>query len=525
MRPKLDQHLDYFILAALAALCYVLFFYQLGGVGLMGPDEPRYAAVARTMYETGDYITPRLWGETWFEKPVLMYWLAAIGYALFGVGETGARFPSALGATLSVFLIYWCGRRLFSRWTGFAAALILVSSLGFFALARAASMDMPLTAALTAALVFFLLGHEADEGPRRWYFYGFYAALGFGVLAKGPIAILLPALTLVLFLLWRGGRREWRGWHLEGVLVTILVAAPWYIAVTWVNGWEFIQVFLLDHNLQRFATDVYGHDRPFYFYVPVLLLMMFPWTFLLIPALRRRFAKNEQLILMWALIPFVFFSLSGSKLPAYILPMAPPIALLCARELCAETSRLFKLATFLQALLVVAVGVTFGFFGEAINVDFALAPVVLVTAALVIAGALIAIGVWLPPPVLGAFNVVTIGIVVFAITNAFFPRAENLETMRPWTGKLDRFVSENQEVLLYKPDRWMEYGLQFYRDNRTRTALSEEQLAEMTDPGGARLLCIAEDRLLDELSTSNAVEVEVVETVGNQAAFWVWRLP
>ena len=525
MRPKLDQHLDYFIVIALAALCYVLLFHQLGGVGLMGPDEPRYAAVARAMYETGDYITPRLWGDPWFEKPVLMYWLAAIGYALFGVGETGARFPSVLGATLSVFFIYWCGRRLFSRGTGFAAALILVSSLGFLALGRAASMDMPLTASLTAALVFFLLGYESEEGSRRWYFYGFYAALGFGVLAKGPIAILLPALTLVLFLLWRGGRHEWKQWHLEGVLVTILVAAPWYIAVTWANGWEFVRVFILDHNLQRFATDTYGHDRPFYFFVPVLPLMMFPWTFLLIPALRRRFRKNEQLILMWALVPFVFFSLSGSKLPAYILPMAPPIALLCARELCSETSRLFKLAVVLQALLVVAVGVTFGFFGEAINVDFAIAPIALVSAALVLAGALVAIGMLLPPAVLGGFNVVTIGILVFAITNAFYPRADTLETMRPWTGKLERFVSESQEVILYKPDRWMEYGLQFYRDNRIQKALSEQELAELTDPGGARLLCIAEDRLLDELSTSNAVEVEVVETSGNQAAFWVWRLP
>ncbi len=525
MRPKLDQHLDYFIVIALAALCYVLLFHQLGGVGLMGPDEPRYAAVARAMYETGDYITPRLWGDPWFEKPVLMYWLAAIGYALFGVGETGARFPSVLGATLSVFFIYWCGRRLFSRGTGFAAALILVSSLGFLALGRAASMDMPLTASLTAALVFFLLGYESEEGSRRWYFYGFYAALGFGVLAKGPIAILLPALTLVLFLLWRGGRHEWKQWHLEGVLVTILVAAPWYIAVTWANGWEFVRVFILDHNLQRFATDTYGHDRPFYFFVPVLPLMMFPWTFLLIPALRRRFRKNEQLILMWALVPFVFFSLSGSKLPAYILPMAPPIALLCARELCSETSRLFKLAVVLQALLVVAVGVTFGFFGEAINVDFAIAPIALVSAALVLAGALVAIGMLLPPAVLGGFNVVTIGILVFAITNAFYPRADTLETMRPWTGKLERFVSESQEVILYKPDRWMEYGLQFYRNNRIQKALSEQELAELTDPGGARLLCIAEDRLLDELSTSNAVEVEVVETSGNQAAFWVWRLP
>ena len=155
MRPKLDRDLDYFVIAALVALCYVLFFHELGGIGFLGPDEPRYAAVAREMYLSGDYITPRLLGETWFEKPALMYWLAALGYALFGIGETGARFPSALGATLSVFLIYWCGRRLFTRGIGFSAALILATSIGFFGLARAASMDMLLTSSLTAALAFF----------------------------------------------------------------------------------------------------------------------------------------------------------------------------------------------------------------------------------------------------------------------------------------------------------------------------------------------------------------------------------
>src|SRR4051812_47439984 len=140
MKPTLRPYLDHIIIVVLAALSYVFFFHGLGGIGLVGPDEPRYAAIAREMLTTGDYITPRLYGTPWFEKPVLMYWFAAIGFKIFGFNEIGARFPSALGATICVFFVYWCGRKLWDRGTGFLAALILGTSIGWFTFARAASM-------------------------------------------------------------------------------------------------------------------------------------------------------------------------------------------------------------------------------------------------------------------------------------------------------------------------------------------------------------------------------------------------
>src|ERR1041384_3219357 len=132
MKPTLRPYFDPIIIAVLGVVCYVLFFYALGGIGLIGPDEPRYAAVAREMLMTGDYVTPRLFGSPWFEKPRLVYWLAAIGYRLFGLSEAGARFPSALGATVCVFFVYWCGRKLWDRAVGFLAALILATSIGSF---------------------------------------------------------------------------------------------------------------------------------------------------------------------------------------------------------------------------------------------------------------------------------------------------------------------------------------------------------------------------------------------------------
>src|ERR1700722_18454512 len=124
MKRRWQPYLEYLILITLAATSYILFFHRLGNVGFIGPDEPRYAAVARSMMESGDYITPRLNGAAWFEKPALMYWGAAIGYRFFGPNEWGARFPSALAAILSVFLVYWCGRRLWDRNTGIIAALM-----------------------------------------------------------------------------------------------------------------------------------------------------------------------------------------------------------------------------------------------------------------------------------------------------------------------------------------------------------------------------------------------------------------
>jgi 4-amino-4-deoxy-L-arabinose transferase-like glycosyltransferase len=249
-RPKLERYAEALILLGLAAACYILFFHRLGEMGLIGPDEPRYAAVAREMYLSGDYITPRLQGMPWLEKPPLMYWGASLGYALFGINEWGARFPAAFSATIAVFGVYGICRRLWSRTHALCAALVMASSVGFFAYARAASTDMPLTACLTLALGFFLIAYSSPEPSRRWWLYGFYALLGLGSLAKGPIALALPAISVAAFLTVQRQWREWRSFHPEGALIALLVAAPWYVACTWVNGYEFIEFFFVNQNVQ-----------------------------------------------------------------------------------------------------------------------------------------------------------------------------------------------------------------------------------------------------------------------------------
>src|SRR5688572_23921908 len=267
-RPELHRLNDPLIVLLLGVVCYVFFFHGLGSIGLLGPDEPRYAAVAREMYRSGDYITPRLLGMPWFEKPPLAYWGAAASYAVFGISEFAARFPSALVASVCVFFAYYVVLRLWDRVVALWAALIVASSTGIFVFSRAISMDMPLSACLTLAMLCFLLAHNTTGPSRRRWFYAFYVFLGFGMLAKGPVALLLPALSLTGYLLLRGRSRAWKEWHPEGLILSFLIAAPWYIACAWVNGYEFVQVFFINQNFARFTSTIHGHDRPFYFYLP-----------------------------------------------------------------------------------------------------------------------------------------------------------------------------------------------------------------------------------------------------------------
>jgi 4-amino-4-deoxy-L-arabinose transferase-like glycosyltransferase len=522
MKPALRQYFDQIIIVILATLCYVLFFHDLAGIGLVGPDEPRYAAIAREMLMSGDYITPRLHGVPWFEKPALMYWLAALGYKLFGVNEFGARFPSALGATLSVFAVYWCGRRLWDRSVGFLAALILASSIGFFAFARAASMDMPLTACLTLAMVFFLFAFNDPSPRRRWWLYAFYAALGLGVLAKGPVAVLLPVLSLCAFNLLRGKWEEWRTWRPGLLWITAVVAGPWYVLCTVFNGWPFVQEFLINQNFARFTSTIHGHDRPIYFFFPVLLLLTFPWTFLLISAVRRRLGKNEQFLAWWAIVPFVFFSLSGSKLPGYILPMTAPLAFLCAKELLQPVSRTYKVSVFIQAGTMAFIGVAFGFFGNTLNVDPHVSGMLIFSVTLVMAGILCVLALWLKPVYLAVFNVATMTALVIMATTMVFPRFDQTDTMRPWEQALAQIAPDDRTIFMYKPARWVEYGLQYYRFNHMRGLFSAEELTDVIRTEN-RVLCIADDKALAEVSHVATLDVEVVHTIGNESAFWVWQ--
>ena len=332
----------------LLALSVALFFIGLSATGLFDADEPAYAQAAREMLERGDWVTPTFNGAPRFDKPVLFYWLIMLGYSLFGIGEFAVRCWSALAGTVLVLLVAWAARRWLAppadRWAGLALATCFLTAV----LARAAVTDMLLTLFVTAAI---LAGVAAWEAPsdgsahagRNWARLG-WVAMALAVLVKGPIGLIIPGITFGLGL-WatrefRYGLRRLVPW--EGPLLFLAIALPWYLLVLSANGWAFIEGFILKHHVTRYTGVVSSHAGPFWYYLPVLLVGFFPWSGYLPAAgwrawqiLRRRTPERcgDRLIVAcacWAVGVFVFFSLSGTKLPSYLLPAFPAFALLVA---------------------------------------------------------------------------------------------------------------------------------------------------------------------------------------------------
>ncbi|HVB97729.1 MAG TPA: glycosyltransferase family 39 protein, partial [Candidatus Dormibacteraeota bacterium] len=335
--------------ALVISLLGVCFFAGLESIGLVGPDEPRYAWIARAMARTGDWITPRLWGHAWFEKPILYYWSAAAWFRLVGPGDRAARLPSAMGALAGALLLAWAAWRLYGSGPAKLVLVIFPTTLGLFAFAHAATMDMLLTVSVEAAMVaaLFTVGwpsatREDAANAKTWPLLATGAFIGLGTLAKGPVSILLAGGSV---LLWAALTRRWhdalRFLRWEPLAAFAVVAVPWYAACSIANP-SFPHAFLWHQNVQRFLTPVFEHVRPWWFFFPVLILGLLPWTATLLPAARDgwkmfrdgRAARSPGLfVACWAAFPLLFFSFSDSKLPGYILPALPPLVFLMARTI------------------------------------------------------------------------------------------------------------------------------------------------------------------------------------------------
>lgn len=354
MFRKLDHRAGHYglLLIAWAALCLP----NLGGPSLWDIDEGNNAEAAREMWRAGAWIVPTCNYRMREDKPALLYWLQAAGYAVFGAGEFAARLPSALAALAAMLATYEFGRRLFNAATGLLAGLLLGSAVLFCASAHFANPDSLLNTSSLFALFFFWRDYAA--GRRGWSPWS-AAAAGLGVLAKGPVGLILPAAVAFLFLLWRWDlRRLWSLRLLRGLLVFVLVAAPWYVWVTVETKGAWTVGFWMHHNVNRFTGSLEGHAGPFYYYAVALLVGCAPWCVFFGPtawyALRRvrrpkaaaipsplplspsNGEKGEgaddrpavQFLVCWIAVYFLFFSASTTKLPNYILPLYPAAALL-----------------------------------------------------------------------------------------------------------------------------------------------------------------------------------------------------
>ena len=327
------------------------YLWGLGSFPLVGPDEPRYAQVAREMLARRDFITPTLGGHTWFEKPPLLYWMMMLSYRVLGVTEYAVRLGPAICGLLTAVFIYALGSaideshepRSIGRWS----ALVWLSSLGAIGFSRGATFDIVLTMAISGALAsWFLFEMKAARNMSSPAFLiAFYFFTGLSLLAKGLIGpVIIFGVVGLYFVL----RREWprRGFLLSliwGLPLSLAIAAVWYLPMMTRHGWVFIDQFIIQHHFARFTTNKYHHPGPLYFYLPVLIGNALPWTIVLGTSLlsTRRWNwrgsapldRVRVLALVWLVFPVVFFSFSGSKLVAYILPAMPAVALLAGERI------------------------------------------------------------------------------------------------------------------------------------------------------------------------------------------------
>ena len=485
------------------------------GMGLVGADEPRYAQIAHEMLERFDAaktlkgrlaacVTPYLYGKPWLEKPALYYWRAMAVFKEFGVHDWTARLPSASFAFVMVCLIYLHMKR-FRPGGHLDAALITVTCAGIIAFARGASTDMQLAAPLAIGLLGWYAWYETDS---KFWLYDIYFFTALATLAKGPVA---PFLAIIIIAGFAFLRREWsilkRSLWWPGIVLYFAIVLPWFIAVQHQNP-TFFREFFLEHNLERFATDRYQHEQPFWYYLVVVLLAMMPWTVLAVRAFidgiqtsvaewRLRHSKCgapcpnrpgdafPEFLVLWALVPIVFFSFSQSKLPGYILPSLPPIAILTGdylfrrrqpglgrwiltghAVLCGIMTMSLLLAPWFvahgrqmppaHALTAAALAAA----GAALLIlivvnGFGVARLRLATTAVLVVLMLFLYGVG---PFFGAPEI--------AATKRVITLLDRTYSARPLAEQLDTLAPADETIAVFRVRRDIEYGLSFYRNRQ-----------------------------------------------------------
>ncbi|MDR3565068.1 MAG: glycosyltransferase family 39 protein [Negativicutes bacterium] len=313
--------LGFLLLTFIAAL---ILFFNLGGIPLLDPDEPVYAETAKEMINFHDFLSPRIFGEYWYDKPPMFYWLVAGSFSLFGVGEFAARFPSALLGLICVIWVYSSGTRLFEQRAGMMGALVLATSVEFFYLGKAAVTDITLTLFLTISLLSFI--------EKRYYL--FYIGAALATVTKGPIGLLFPGAVVFLYMLATRNFSELFKMKIPGgTILYLVIALPWYLVMYQLHGNPFVDTFIGFHNITRFTSPEHPEGVLWYYFIPVLILGFLPWTAVMAQALwkslfdAREDSRKLLFLLIWAGFIFVFFSISRTKLISYILPMFPPLAM------------------------------------------------------------------------------------------------------------------------------------------------------------------------------------------------------
>jgi len=504
-----------FLIFTVFFLAYGLSPYLGGdGLGLVGADEPRYAQIAHEMLDRVDSaptlsdklsacVTPYLYGHPWLEKPALYYWRAMLFFQEFGVYDWTARLPSTTFAFIMIGLIYLHMRR-FRPGGHLDAALITVACAGIIGFSRGASTDMQMAAPLAIGLLGWYAWYETGS---KFWLYDIYFFTGLATLAKGPVA---PFLAFVIIAAFAFLRREWsilrRSFWWPGVVLYFAMVLPWFIAVQHQNP-TFFREFFLEHNLERFATDRYQHVQPFWYYLIVVILAMMPWTVIAVRALvdgiltsvaewRLRRSKNSkrcanrpgdafpEFLVLWALIPIVFFSFSKSKLPGYILPSIPPLAILTGDYLFRRREQGLNRWILIGHGVLCGVMTMFVLLLPWFVIHGATMPPRKALAASVLAasGAVLLILIVVKGFGVARLRLVTSCVLVVLVcflygVGPFFGIPEVSATKRvihvldraysarPLADRLGTLAPANETVAVFRVRRDMEYGLSFYRNS------------------------------------------------------------
>lgn len=360
-----DWMRDIFILSLFLVIFYTLW---LGSHALFSPDESRYSEVAREMVASSDYITPRVDGVAFLDKPVLYYWLQAAAILLFGVKEWSLRLFPALFGVFGSLMTYICGRRLFDRRTGLLSAIILATTPLYFGCAHYANLDLEVAVLISGTLLCLVTGFQAEGSAQKAWLTASYAFAALAFLTKGMIGIAFPVMITGcwILLLW-----QWdvllKARLISGLTLFSILVLPWYYLVQRANP-EFLHFFFVTQQVTRFLSGAsFNNASPFWFYLPIALAGFFPWTAFLFHALARHIAnvcragrehRTELYLLLWAAIIFVFFSIPKSKMISYILPVFPPLSLLVGSYLSSiwdntRVNILYPVVAILSALILI----------------------------------------------------------------------------------------------------------------------------------------------------------------------------
>ena len=538
--PALSTTLEALTLILFSAL---FLFYGLvpvfggAGLGLVGADEPRYAQIAREMLARRDFITPILYGHPWLEKPALYYWRAMFAFREFGVHDWSARLPSASFAFVLVILIYLHIRR-FRPGGQLDAALITASCAGIMSFARGASTDMQLAAPFCIGMLGWYAWYETDK---KFWLFDLYFFVGAATLAKGPVA---PFMALVIIVTFAALRREWsilrRSIWMPGIALYLAMVLPWFIAVQHRNP-QFFSVFFLEHNLQRFATDRFRHGQPLWFYIPITLMALLPWAVLAITALadairdsvaewRARRSKHHyvgnpragdafpEFLVLWALFPILFFSISRSKLPGYILPAIPPLTILTGDYLNRIRNRglrpwLLVSHAVLTGLMVALVlllprHVQYAEGWPPLNAMLAAGAVGLAACMLILVIVArfgvqrLRIATMAPMVVLLLFLFGVgpfFGIGIIPQTKRTVQLLDETYSARPLARILKETIPPGETIAVYKVRRDVEYGLSFYQNHQVTNYEQEEAPGtfQIVIPDQQHILVVRESYLSD----------------------------